>query len=78
MTVGGTGDVLCGIVAGLMALHADPFEAAAAGAFINGAAGDFVAAEIGYHMVATDIIEYIPALLDNPMSHLKVKNAGGQ
>ena len=48
---------LCGIVAGLMAQHADPFEAAVAGAFVNGAAGDFVAAEIGYHMVATDIIE---------------------
>jgi NAD(P)H-hydrate epimerase len=78
MTVGGTGDVLCGIVAGLMALHAEPFEAATAGAFINGAAGDFVAAEIGYHMVATDIIEYIPTLFDNPMSHLKVKNQGGQ
>lgn len=78
MTVGGTGDVLCGIVAGLMALHADPFEAATAGAYINGAAGDFVAADIGYHMVATDIIEYIPTLLDNPMSHLKVKNQGGQ
>jgi ADP-dependent NAD(P)H-hydrate dehydratase / NAD(P)H-hydrate epimerase len=77
MTVGGTGDVLCGIVAGLMALHADPFEAATAGAFINGAAGDFVAADIGYHMVATDIIEYIPALLDNPMDHLKVKNSSG-
>lgn len=78
MTVGGTGDVLCGIVAGLMASHVDPFEAATAGAFINGAAGDFVAAEIGYHMVATDIIEYIPTLLDNPMAHLKVKDKGGQ
>jgi NAD(P)H-hydrate epimerase len=45
MTVGGTGDVLCGIVAGLMALHADPFEAAVAGAFVNGAAGDCVASK---------------------------------
>jgi hydroxyethylthiazole kinase-like uncharacterized protein yjeF len=77
MTVGGTGDVLCGIVAGLMALHADPFEAAVAGAFINGAAGDFVASEIGYHMVANDIIEYIPQLLQTPMDHLKVKNSSG-
>jgi len=73
MTVGGTGDVLGGIVAGLMAQHVDPFEAAVAGAFVNGAAGDFVASEIGYHMVATDIIDWIPKLLEDPMSHLKVK-----
>ncbi len=77
MTVGGTGDVLGGIIAGLMALHADPFEAAVAGAFVNGAAGDLVASEIGYHMVATDIIEWIPRVLENPMDHLKVKQASG-
>ena len=73
MTVGGTGDVLTGIVSGLLAQHVDPFEAAVAGAFVNGAAGDFVADEIGFHMVATDIIEWIPQLLDDPMSHLKVR-----
>ena len=73
MTVGGTGDVLVGIVAGLMALHADPFEAAVAGAFVNGAAGDFVASKRGYHMVATDTIKWIPRVLEVPMDHLKVK-----
>lgn len=72
MTVGGTGDVLTGIVGGLMAQKVDPFEAAVAGAFVNGAAGDFVANEIGFHMVATDIVDWIPKLLDDPMSHLKV------
>ena len=78
MTVGGTGDVLSGIVAGLMAQHVDPFEAAVAGAFVNGAAGDFVAEEIGFHMVATDIIDRIPQLLDDPMSHLKVRKPIGK
>ncbi|MGD0450554.1 MAG: NAD(P)H-hydrate dehydratase [Candidatus Bathyarchaeia archaeon] len=78
MTVGGTGDVLSGIVAGLMAQHVDPFEAAVAGAFVNGAAGDFVAEEIGFHMVATDIIDWIPQLLDDPMSHLKVRKPNGK
>jgi len=73
MTVGGTGDVLSGVVGGLLAMGADPFRAAAAGAFINGAAGDFVAAEKGYHMIPTDLLEYIPKVMDDPMSHLEVR-----
>jgi len=77
MTVGGTGDVLSGIVAGLIALKVDAFEAAVAGAFVNGAAGDFVASEIGYHMMATDIIDLIPRVFVDPMSHLKVRKPGG-
>jgi len=78
MTVGGTGDVLSGIVGGLMAQHIEPFEAAVAGAFVNGAAGDFVASEIGFHMVATDIIDWIPRVFDDPMSHLKVRKSSGK
>jgi hydroxyethylthiazole kinase-like uncharacterized protein yjeF len=77
MTVGGTGDVLSGIIAGLMAQHIDPFEAAVAGAFVNGAAGDFAASELGFHLVATDIIDWIPRVLDDPMSHLKVRKSSG-
>ncbi|MCL4429615.1 MAG: NAD(P)H-hydrate dehydratase [Chloroflexi bacterium] len=77
MTVGGTGDVLSGIVGGLMAQGVDAFEAAVTGAFVNGAAGDFVAGEIGFHMVATDIIDWIPRVLDEPMSHLKVRKQSG-
>lgn len=73
MTVGGTGDVLAGVVAGFMAQGADAFEAATAGAFINGAAGDFAARQKGHHMVATDLIKWIPYVIDNPMSHLKVR-----
>ncbi|MEM2947730.1 MAG: NAD(P)H-hydrate dehydratase, partial [Candidatus Bathyarchaeia archaeon] len=57
MTVGGTGDVLSGIVGAFLAQGADPFEAAVAGAFVNGAAGDFVFEEKGYHMVASDFLE---------------------
>ncbi|TFH22589.1 bifunctional ADP-dependent NAD(P)H-hydrate dehydratase/NAD(P)H-hydrate epimerase, partial [Candidatus Bathyarchaeota archaeon] len=78
MTVGGTGDVLSGIVGGLMAQKVDTFQAAVAGAFVNGAAGDFVANEIGFHMVATDIIEWIPHVFEDPMSHLKVNSLSGQ
>lgn len=76
MTVGGTGDVLSGIVAALLAQGVDPFEAAVAGAFINGAAGDFVASVKGFHMVATDLLEWIPKVMDDPMSHTKVRRHG--
>jgi NAD(P)H-hydrate epimerase len=77
MTVGGTGDVLSGIVGGLLAQRTDAFEAAVAGVFVNGACGDFVASEIGFHMVASDILEWIPKLLVDPMSHLKVRSLNG-
>lgn len=77
MTVGGTGDVLSGVVGSLLAQKAGAFEAAVAGAFINGAAGDFVASEIGYHMVATDLLKWIPIVFDDPMSHLKVRRQVG-
>jgi len=75
MTVGGTGDVLSGIVGAFLAQGANPFEAAVAGAFINGAAGDFVEKEKGYHMVPTDIIDWIPSVMEDPMSHLKVRRS---
>ena len=73
MTVGGTGDVLSGIVAAFLAQDADPFEAAVAGAFINGAAGDFVQKDKGYHMVPSDLLEWISRLMDDPMLHIKVR-----
>jgi len=73
MTVGGTGDVLSGIVAAFLSQGADPFEAAVAGAFINGAAGDFVVAEKGYHMVASDLIDWIPKVMEDPISHMKIR-----
>lgn len=78
MTVGGTGDVLSGVVGALLAQKADAFEAAVAGAFVNGAAGDFVASELGHHMVATDLLDYIPQVLDDPMSHVKVRWTGAR
>lgn len=69
MTTGGTGDVLAGIIGGLMAQGIDSFDAAVAGAFINGAAGDSVAAKVGYHIVATDLLNEIPVFLNDPMRH---------
>lgn len=78
MTVGGTGDVLSGIVGAFLAQHAEPFEAAVAGAFVNGATGDFVFKEKGAHMVATDLLQWIPHVLNDPMSHLQVQKTVGK
>jgi len=75
MTVGGTGDTLSGIVGAFLAQGADPFEAAVAGAFINGAAGDFVLEEKGFHMVPTDLLDWIPRVIDDPMSHVRVRKS---
>jgi len=76
MTVGGTGDVLSGIVAAFLAQGTDPFEAAVAGAFINGAAGDFAASAKGFHLIATDLLDWVPCVIDDPMSHVKVRKLG--
>jgi len=77
MTVGGTGDVLSGVVGAFLAQKADAFEAAVGGSFVNGAAGDFVAGDKGYHLLASDLLEQIPRVLDDPMSHLKVQKTSG-
>jgi len=58
-----------------LAQGADPFEAAVAGAFINGAAGDFVQEEKGYHMVPTDMLDWVPKVMDDPMCHLRVRKS---
>lgn len=59
MTVGGTGDVLTGITAGLLAKGIPPFEAACAAAFVNGSAGAEAARQLGLHIVASDVVNQI-------------------
>jgi hydroxyethylthiazole kinase-like uncharacterized protein yjeF len=60
MTVGGTGDVLSGIVATFLAQGADPFKASVAGAWVCGRAGDLCRREKGYEFIASDVVEKIP------------------
>jgi NAD(P)H-hydrate epimerase len=60
MTVGGTGDVLAGLIGGLMAQGHNAYESAYLGAFINGAAGDLAKKEYEYNFLASDVIKYIP------------------
>ncbi|MBC7219119.1 MAG: NAD(P)H-hydrate dehydratase [Hadesarchaea archaeon] len=60
MTVGGTGDVLSGTVGAFLSQGADPFRAAAAGAWVCGRAGDLCLKEMGYEFLASDVINKIP------------------
>jgi len=64
MTVGGTGDVLSGIVGAFMAQGIAPYKSAVSAAFINGGAGDMVSKDKGFHMVASDLLDKIPVFLE--------------
>ena len=63
MTVGGTGDVLSGIIAGLLSKNKNILESACAGAFVNGSAGKLLQKEFGNHILASDIISVLPTVL---------------
>ena len=64
MAVGGSGDVLAGIIVSLLGQGIEPVQAAACGAWLHGAAGDLCAAEIGqYGMLPTDMLNALPRLL---------------
>ena len=64
MAVGGSGDVLAGMIVSLLGQGIAPLEAAACGAWLHGAAGDRCAAEMGqYGMLPSDMVEALPRLL---------------
>jgi hydroxyethylthiazole kinase-like uncharacterized protein yjeF len=63
MTVGGTGDVLTGVLATLLANTHDLFGAACAAAYICGSAGDLAYKEHGNLLLATDVIDFLPAAI---------------
>ena len=63
MTVGGTGDVLSGLVAGLLSKSRNALECAAAAAFINGLAGKSAQKKLGLHLTSMDILDEIPLVM---------------
>lgn len=64
MAVGGSGDVLSGILVSLLGQGLDPLQATACAAFLHGAAGDACAREMGqYGMLPTDMLQILPRLM---------------
>lgn len=60
MATGGSGDVLTGILTGLLARGYEPSQAAIVGMFLHGEAGDKAAEKLGEEaLIASDIIEYL-------------------
>jgi len=62
MTVGGSGDVLSGLAAGLLA-KMKPFDAALVAIYVNGLAGNLAFKHAGLHIIATDLIDALPAVM---------------
>jgi NAD(P)H-hydrate epimerase len=63
LTVGGTGDALAGLTAGLLSLRLSPVEAAIRASMIIKRAGDLLAESQGFSYTARDVIELIPIAL---------------
>ena len=64
MATAGSGDVLAGMITGLIAQGMKADEAAITGVYLHGRAGDMAAEKCGsYSMMATDVMEQIKALL---------------
>jgi ADP-dependent NAD(P)H-hydrate dehydratase len=62
MATGGSGDVLTGLIAALLAQRLEPFEAAQLAVYLHGLAGDLAAEVRGQaSLIATDLVDYLPA-----------------
>lgn len=61
MATGGTGDVLCGLIAALLGQKLEAFAAAQLGVYLHGRAGDLTREQIGEtSLIATDLLDYLP------------------
>jgi NAD(P)H-hydrate epimerase len=65
LATGGTGDVLSGIIGGLISQGSDPFTAAVTGVYIHAAAGRDIAERIGDSgLLASDLLPEIPRVMN--------------
>src|SRR5947199_202151 len=79
MASGGTGDVLAGVIGGLMAQGLAPYAAASLGVFAHGASGDAVAARQGeVGLLAGDLLAELPATLARLQTAARPEAPGGR
>ncbi|MEM0355817.1 MAG: NAD(P)H-hydrate dehydratase [Desulfurococcaceae archaeon] len=71
MSIGGTGDVLTGIVAVMIAQIKDTFIAAYIGAYINGLAGDYLLKNNRF-VSPLEIIKTIPSIIRKPLDYHRI------
>jgi NAD(P)H-hydrate repair Nnr-like enzyme with NAD(P)H-hydrate dehydratase domain len=60
LATAGTGDVLTGTIAGLVARGMEPFDAAWAGAYVHGLAGQLAAGKLREGTLAGDVADRLP------------------
>ena len=78
MATGGTGDVLTGLIAGLLAQGVESGLAAQAGTYVHGLAGDLAAERLGMEaMLAGDLLECVPAAMRQVRTGKSVRLFGG-
>jgi ADP-dependent NAD(P)H-hydrate dehydratase / NAD(P)H-hydrate epimerase len=81
MATGGTGDILTGMVAGMIAQHSkEPFAAVLAAVHLHGLAGDVMCERVGEHsLVATDLLQGLPEAFrrNSEMAREKMVRWGG-
>lgn len=66
MATAGSGDVLAGIVTGLMAQGLDSEQAACLGVFLHGLAGDLARKNVGeVSLMASDLLHFLPKAISN-------------
>jgi hydroxyethylthiazole kinase-like uncharacterized protein yjeF len=64
LATGGTGDVLAGVIAGLMAQGLEPFEAAVTGVYVHAEAGRRIASRLGDSgLLASDLLLEVPLVM---------------
>jgi len=67
LATAGTGDVLAGMIAGLLAQQVEPFDAASSGVYLHAAAAELVSASLGHAgLLASDLLYQIPRAIVKP------------
>lgn len=75
MATAGSGDVLSGIIGGLLAQGMKNYEAVVLGVYLHGLSGDLGVRDLGIEsLIAGDLIEYLPKALNRVKTVLEDKN----